>query len=98
MKVSKRPFTNSLSYTLAKNSVYVTLLVGLLLSFIQIAVDFGREQEAIEKLASEILAANQFAAADATYHLDAPAAEEVAKGILQYKAITSVTITNENKQ
>lgn len=98
MKISKRPFTHSLSYTLAKNSVYVTLIVGLLLSFIQIAVDFGREQEAIEKLASEILAANQFAAADATYHLDASAAEEVAKGILQYKAITSVTITNENSE
>jgi hypothetical protein len=82
MKVSKHPFTNSLSYTLTKNSIYVTLIVGLLLSFTQIAVDFGREQEAIEKLASEILAANQFAAADATYHLDTLAAAEVAKGIL----------------
>ena len=98
MTVSKRPFTNSLSYTLAKNSVYVTLIVGLLLSFIQIAIDFGREQEAIEQLASEILAANQFAAADATYHLDAPAAAEVAKGILQYHAVTSVTITNESNE
>jgi diguanylate cyclase (GGDEF)-like protein len=98
MKVSKHPFTNSLSYTLTKNSIYVTLLVGLLLSFTQIAVDFGREQEAIEKLASEILAANQFAAADATYHLDTLAAAEVAKGILQYHAITLVTITNESNE
>ena len=98
MKVSKRHFTDSLSYTLAKKCVLVTLIVGFLLSFIQIAVDFNREQDAVEQFASEILAANQFAAADATYHLDTPAAEEVAKGILQYRAITSVAITNEFNQ
>lgn len=98
MKISRRPFTDSLSYTLAKKCVLVTLIVGFALSFIQIAVDFNREQNDLEQLASEILAANQFAAADATYHLDTPAAEEVAKGILQYRAITSVTITNELNQ
>ncbi|MFT5541489.1 MAG: diguanylate cyclase (GGDEF)-like protein [Glaciecola sp.] len=96
MIVSKRPLTDSLSYTLAKNSVLVTLIVGLSLSFIQIGVDYVREQDAIEKFALEILAANQFAAADATFHLDSPAAEEVAKGILQYHDITKVTITNES--
>lgn len=95
MTVRKRPFTESLSYTLAKNSVFVTLVVGLALSGIQIGVDFVRQQDATERLASEILAANQFAAADATFHLDSPAAQEVAKGILQYHAITEVTITNE---
>jgi diguanylate cyclase (GGDEF)-like protein len=97
MRESNRPFTDSLSYTLTKNSLLVTLVVGFLLSCIQIGLDFVREQDAIEKFASEILAANQFAAADATFHLDAPAAEEVAKGILQYHSITSVTITNENE-
>jgi hypothetical protein len=56
-----------LSYTLAKNSVLVTLLVGFLLSCIQIAVDFVREQNEIQQFASEILAANQFAAADASF-------------------------------
>lgn len=95
MRESSRPFTDSLSYTLTKNSLLVTLVVGFLLSCIQIGLDFVREQDAVEKFASEILAANQFAAADATFHLDAPAAEEVAKGILQYHSITSVTITNE---
>ncbi|MFT6909958.1 MAG: hypothetical protein ACJAS1_006685, partial [Oleiphilaceae bacterium] len=70
MKARKRPFTDSLSYTLTKNSLLVTLVVGLLLSCIQIGVDFVREQDAIEQFASEILAANQFAAADATFHLD----------------------------
>lgn len=96
MKLKKRPLTSSLSYILARNCVFVTLVVGLLLSAIQITLDFWREQDAVNQFASEILAANQFAAADATYHLDAPAAEEVAKGILQYHAITEVTITNEN--
>lgn len=94
----QRAFTDSLSYALAKKCVVVTLIVGLLLSFFQIAIDFNREQEEIEQLASEILAANQFAAADATYHLDTSAAEEVARGILQYRAITSVTITNESSE
>ena len=98
MKVRKRPFTDSLSYTLTKNSLLVTLVVGFFLSCVQISVDFVREQDAIEQFASEILAANQFAAADATFHLDTPAAEEVAKGILQYKYITSVIITNESNE
>lgn len=98
MRESSRPFTDSLSYTLAKNSVLVTLVVGFSLSCAQIAVDFVREQNEIEQFASEILAANQFAAADASFHLDAPAAEEVAKGILQYHSITSVTITNESNE
>lgn len=96
MQVSKRSFTNSLSYSLAKNSVLVTLIVGFSLSFAQIGVDYLREQDAIDQFAAEILAANQFAAADATYHLDKPAALEVAKGILQYHYITSVKITNES--
>ena len=96
MRESKRPFTDSLSYTLTKNSVFVTLVVGFLLSCIQIGLDFVREQDAIEQFASEILAANQFAAADASFHLDSPAAEEVAKGILQYHSIISATITNES--
>lgn len=98
MKVRKRPFTDSLSYTLTKNSLLVTLVVGFFLSCVQISVDFVREQDAIEQFASEILAASQFAAADATFHLDTPAAEEVAKGILQYKYITSVIITNESNE
>jgi diguanylate cyclase (GGDEF)-like protein len=98
MTTSKRRFTNSLSYTLAKNSVLVTLIVGFLLSFVQISFDYLREQDAIDKFASEILAANQFAAADASFHLDSPAAEEVAKGILQYHYITSVIITNESNE
>ncbi|MFT4652460.1 MAG: diguanylate cyclase (GGDEF)-like protein [Kangiellaceae bacterium] len=95
MTIRKRPFNYSLSYTLAKNSVLVTLIVGFTLSFIQIGLDYVREQDAMQKFATEILAANQFAAADATFHLDSPAAEEVAKGILQYHYITLVTITNE---
>lgn len=98
MRESQRSFTNSLSYTLTKNSLLVTLIVGFSLSCIQIGVDFVREQDAIEQFASEILAANQFAAADASFHLDAPAAQEVAKGILQYYSITSVTITNESNE
>ena len=98
MKARKRPFTDSLSYTLTKNSLLVTLVVGLSLSCVQIGVDFVREQDAIEQFASEILAANQFAAADATFHLDTPAAEEVAKGIIQYQFITSVIITNESDE
>jgi diguanylate cyclase (GGDEF)-like protein len=96
MKLKKRPLTNSLSFILARNCVFVTLVVGLLLSAIQITLDFWREQDAVIQFSSEILAANQFAAADATFHLDAPAAEELAKGILQYNAITGVTISNEN--
>jgi hypothetical protein len=58
MKVRKRPFTDGLSYTLTKNNLLVTLVVGLFLSCVQIGVDFVREQDAVEQFASEIIAAN----------------------------------------
>ena len=89
-------FTDSLSYTLARNSVLVTLLVAFSLSCVQIAIDFMREKNATEQFAMEILTANQFEAAAAISYLDTAAIEEVAKGIVQHRAITFVTITNEN--
>jgi diguanylate cyclase (GGDEF)-like protein len=95
MSKSSHPLTSKLSLSLAQDCVLVALLVGILLSVFQITLDFWRERDAVKQFAAEILAANQFAAADAAYHLDAPAAEEVAKGILQYHAITEVTISNE---
>lgn len=96
MNSKKRPLTSSLSFSLARNCVLITLLVGLLLSTFQIMQDFWREKDAVNQFSQEILAANQFAAADATFHLDSPAAQEVARGILQYHAITGVTITTED--
>jgi diguanylate cyclase (GGDEF)-like protein len=93
----QRPLSSRLSYIQARNCVLVAFIVGMLLSGIQIGLDYLREQDAVEQFANEILAASKFAAADATFHLDAPAAQEIAKGILEYHPVNSVTIINEEE-
>lgn len=94
--LAKRPLGSRLSFIQARNCVAVAFCVGMLLSAVQIAVDYSRETDAVEKFANELLEASKFAAADATFHLDSSAAEEVAKGILQYHPVVSVRITNES--
>ena len=98
MKTNReKALASRLSFIQARNCVAVAFLVGMLLSGIQIGVDYSRETDAVNKFANEVLEASKFVAADASFHLDAPAAREVAKGILQYHPVVSVTIVNEDE-
>lgn len=96
--LAKRSFGSRLSFIQARNCVFVAFLVGMLLSVIQITVDYARETDAVENFANEILEASKFAAADATFHLDGPAAQEVVRGVLQYHPVVSAKITNEEER
>lgn len=91
----KKAFGSRLSFIQARNCVVVAFFVGMLLSVVQIGVDYSRETDAVEKFANEVLEASKFAAADATFHLDGPAAQEVARGILQYHPVVSAAVSNE---
>ncbi|MEZ5525902.1 MAG: EAL domain-containing protein [Pseudomonadales bacterium] len=91
----QKAFASRLSFIQARNCVVVAFIVGMLLSVVQIGVDYVRETDAVESFANEVLEASQYAAADAAYHLDGPAAQEVARGILQYGPVVSATVTNE---
>ena len=93
--ITSRAFGSRLSFIQARNCVIVAFLVGMVLSVIQITVDYARETDAVENFANEVLEASKFAAADAAFHLDGPAAQEVVKGVLQYHSIVSATISNE---
>jgi len=93
--IAKRSLGSRLSFIQARNCVIVAFLVGMLLSVVQIAVDYSRETDAVENFANEVLEASKFAAADATFHLDAPAAQEVVRGVLQYFSVVSASISNE---
>ena len=92
---TREPLGSRLSFIQARNCVLVAFVVGMLLSVIQIAVDYARETDAVEVFANEVLAASKFAAADATFHLDAPAAQEVVRGVLQYYPVVMATICDE---
>ena len=86
----------NLSFRQARNSVLVAFLVGIVLSGFQIVFDYNREHEALKQFVEEILSASKFAAADAAFHLDAQAAQQVAKGLMEYASITNVIINTEN--
>lgn len=94
-KNEKRSWSSRLSFIQARNCVIVAFIVGMLLSVVQIAVDYSRETDAVKKFANEVLEASKFAAADATFHLDAPAAQEVVRGVLQYYPVVYAEISNE---
>lgn len=94
--IAKRAWSSRLSFIQARNCVIVAFLVGVLLSVVQIAVDYSRETDEVESFANEVLEASKFAAADATFHLDAPAAQEVVRGVLQYYPVVSASISNED--
>lgn len=94
--VAKRIWNSRLSFIQARNCVVVAFIVGMLLSAIQIAVDYSRETDAVENFANEILEASKYAAADATFHLDAPAAQQVVRGVLQYYPVVRASILNED--
>jgi len=93
--IEKRSWSSRLSFIQARNCVIVAFIVGVLLSVVQITVDYARETDAVENFANEVLEASKFAAADATFHLDAPAAQEVVRGVLQYYPVVSASISNE---
>ena len=89
------PFRRNLSFRQARNSVLVAFLVGIVLSGFQIAFDYNRENDALDQFVGEIISASKFAAADAAFHLDAQAAQQVAKGLMEYASINNVVIKTE---
>jgi len=91
----KKAFGSRLSFIQARNCVAAAFVVGLLFSTVQIGFDYYRETNAVQTFASEVLEASKYAAAEASYDLDAVAAQEVVRGILEYHAVINAMVVNE---
>lgn len=91
-----RSFFQRLSYKLTRTSLLVVLVLGLLVTFIQIYLDFQDQSQSIQKSIDDIIASSRSSAQRAVHTLDPALAEEVVKGLATYPFIRSAEILDED--
>ena len=85
-----------ISFRLAKFGVVVALVVGSLISGLQLYLDFQVQKNNVEKLIVSIMRVSQPPASRAVYTLDSMLASEVAEGLMMYEFIVNVAIEDED--
>ena len=88
-------FFHGISFRLAKLGVIIALLIGLLMSAIQIYMDFQVQSEEVNNQIASITDMSTPPAARAIHTLDNMLANEVAEGIMVNDFIVAVTIEDE---
>ncbi|PKR59981.1 GGDEF domain-containing protein [Thalassospira lohafexi] len=76
-----------LSVKQARIAVAITLLIGLLLSAIQITLDLREEQTLIDRTVNQVLATLRESATQAAYGLDENLASRVIAGLFEYEPV-----------
>ena len=88
-------FFQGISFKLAKVGVVIALLVGILMSAVQIYIDFQVQYSEVNRLISRITDASTPPAARAVHTLDNMLAQEVATGMMRHDFVVAVTIVDE---
>mgnify|MGYP003384985235 CR=1 FL=1 len=89
------PLSNQLSIKLARLSVYVAFVIGLLLSSLQVVVDYRDQEALIDQTIEQIMVAACPPAIRAVNTLDKRLAREVVEGLLKYSFIEQASIEDE---
>ena len=88
-------FRKSLFYRQAKNTVYLTLVIGILLSAAQIAIDLSKEQKKSNQVIQQLISIVQDSMAQAVYDVNDIYAKNIIKGLLDYHPIRHVNVVDE---
>jgi len=88
-------FAQGISFRLAKVGVVIALIVGILMSAVQIYIDYQVHSSDINRLISRIKEVSTPPAARAVHTLDNMLAREVVTGLARYDFIISVMIEDE---
>ena len=88
-------FAKGISFRLAKVGVVIALIVGILMSAIQMYIDYQVQSTEVSRLISRITEVSTPPAARAVHTLDNMLAREVATGLMRYDFIIAVTIEDE---
>ena len=89
--------TRRLSFKQAKLTVLVGLILGTLLSLLQIGIDYASENAAIDREIQSLLDISHNPASRIAYNLDSELAQELLQGLLRSPAITAAQlIDNDN--
>ena len=88
-------FFEGISFRLAKVGVVLALMVGILMSAVQIYIDFKSQVHQVDEMINRVINVSTPPAERAVYTLDSELAEEVAAGLMQYEFIVDVALKDE---
>ncbi|MEG3640130.1 ATP-binding protein [Magnetococcus sp. PR-3] len=88
---------HSISYRMARSGVILAFALGLLLSSVQVVLDFNKEEVALTAQVEQILNVAARSAAPAAMRLDKRLGNEVVEGLLFYNFIASARIDTDLK-
>lgn len=88
-------FFRGISFRLAKVGVVLAFTLGVLMSSVQLYLDFLGQEKALENLVNRVIEVATPPAARAVHTLDDDLSAEVVNGLLSYDFINDVTIADE---
>ncbi len=88
-------FFEGISFRLAKVGVVLALIVGILMSAIQIYIDYQSQIVQVDAMINRVIKVATPPAERAVYTLDSELADEVATGLMQYDFIVEVALNDE---
>ncbi len=95
MSTRRIPLRRSLSYQQTKNTVIVAFIIGVILSSVQIYIDYFAEQSEIRKSVNNALATANSAAFHAAFNIDETGALQITRGLVSNLPIIEATITDD---
>ncbi|MBU6950713.1 ATP-binding protein [Hahella sp. HN01] len=95
MKIS---INNRLSFRLARNTVAVALLLGMVLSLIQVIIDFLNEKNSLDAEIRAVVAISHAPASQIAYNIDARLAAELLDGLLEHPSIIHAEIIDTDNR
>ena len=90
-------FTNRLSYKQAKLTVLVGFVLGMVLSLVQIGIDYASEDASINREILSLLEISHSPASRIAYNIDAELAQELTLGLLRSPAVIGAQLTDNNR-
>jgi len=89
---TKIPYQERIAYKQARFIVLLALLLSIIFSFSQIAFDYTFEKDKFVKDTTQVINTVSRSAAESAFHMAPELAEQVASGLFEYDAITTVEI------
>ncbi len=89
------PLRQRLAYTTTKDVVIISLVLGLIISMVQIYLDLSVQQKVFTKTAAQVINTMKQPATKAASDLDKQLAEEIASGLFYYDAIVEIQIHDD---
>lgn len=94
-KTANIPLRKSLSYQQTKNTVVVAFIIGVILSSVQIYIDYFTEQSQTQESVNNALATADSAAFHAAFNIDETGALQITRGLVSNHPIIEATIADD---